>query len=123
MYELKVKTHFDAAHQLMDYKGKCNRLHGHRWDVEVVLCGKLLDRRNMLVDFADVKNGLKELIDGNLDHFCLNETLKEPNPTAEYLAHWLYDRIPLTVGTGRLVSVEVWESPECSVKYFEGGVQ
>ncbi len=35
MYTLKVKSHFDAAHRIRDYKGKCSRTHGHRWDVEV----------------------------------------------------------------------------------------
>jgi 6-pyruvoyltetrahydropterin/6-carboxytetrahydropterin synthase len=50
MYRLQVKTHFDAAHRLVDYNGKCNRLHGHRWDVEVGVQGPTLDDRNMLVD-------------------------------------------------------------------------
>ena len=35
MYELRVKDHFDAAHYIADYKGKCHRMHGHRWEVEV----------------------------------------------------------------------------------------
>ena len=119
MYELCVKTHFDAAHRLVGYVGKCNREHGHRWDVEVCLRGRKLDSINMLVDFVEVKSALKKLLDVYLDHWQLNEKLREPNPTAEYLAKWLFvslDKLhwPKSV---KLVWTCVWESPDCCVKY------
>ncbi len=34
---LQYRFHFDAAHQLPNYSGKCANLHGHRWEVEVVV--------------------------------------------------------------------------------------
>jgi len=43
MYELMVRGHFDAAHALPGYAGECSGLHGHTWDVEVVVRGSLLD--------------------------------------------------------------------------------
>lgn len=125
-FELLVKSHFDAAHCIRDYVGKCGRKHGHRWVVEAVLEGTELDERNMLVDFGDVKQTLNDVIDAKLDHYDLNETLMEPNVTAEYLARYIFEKLQNAlvlinpVGTlcgDELVSVTVWESPECCVKY------
>lgn len=115
-YELKVRDHFDAAHYIQDYQGKCSRQHGHRWVVEAVLEGYCLDKLNMLVDFASVKIALKQLTD-KLDHYQLNVVLGEPNVTAEYLAKWLYDGLGQLVDI-RLCSVAVWESPDCCVVYY-----
>jgi len=118
MYRLQVKAHFDAAHRLEAYKGKCNREHGHRWEVEVCLQGKDLDNRNMLVDFKDVKDALNFVIDTYLDHYQLNEILGEDNPTAEFLAEWLFRQMKARAGKGlQVVRTCVWESPECCVKY------
>ena len=33
MYGLQAEAHFDGAHFLTDYYGKCENLHGHRWRV------------------------------------------------------------------------------------------
>ena len=59
MFKLRVKKHFDSAHCIADYAGKCSRMHGHRWDVEVVLGGEKLDAMNILVDFSEVKKMMK----------------------------------------------------------------
>jgi 6-pyruvoyltetrahydropterin/6-carboxytetrahydropterin synthase len=120
MYRLQVKSHFDAAHYIKDYVGKCSRMHGHRWEVEVVVEGKMLDSKNMLLDFGEMKLNLETLLEAFLDHHLLNETLKESNVTAEFLAKWVYDRfVELTWMEGiRLARVAVWESPDCCVKYY-----
>jgi len=121
MYRLQVKTHFDAAHFLRDYEGKCRRMHGHRWEVEVYIQGKKLDDKNMLIDFAEVKSNLKELLDESLDHYCLNDSLHEANPTAEFLAKWVFDNFLLIYFGGsnglKVVRTCVWESPDCCVKF------
>lgn len=137
MYRLRVKTHFDAAHTLKDYLGKCQRLHGHRWVVECCFEGEQLDSKNMLVDFALVKKLVGGFLDEKLDHYFLNDQLKEDHPTAEFVARWLFERIanrlrdvhtpPLdhswldAFKRGvKLVQVTVCESPECCVEYSEG---
>jgi 6-pyruvoyltetrahydropterin/6-carboxytetrahydropterin synthase len=112
-YIMIVQDHFDAAHYLRDYQGKCQREHGHRWTIEVGIRGKKLDNLNMLVDFTTVKKELKEVLD-KLDHYQLNEVLSEPHPTAEFLAEWIYNQLKWY----GLMYVRVWESyPECSVQY------
>ena len=115
MFELRVKSHFDAAHWLEGYEGKCHELHGHRWEVEVSITGRNLDAINMVVDFKVVKRALDEIFDTTLDHHCLNKTLKESNPTAEFIAEWLFEQLECKFN---LKSVRVWESPDCSVTYY-----
>ena len=132
MYRLRVKAHFDAAHYIKDYKGKCSREHGHRWDIELLLAGTHLNDLNMLVDFVNVKTVLNHILDQNLDHYQLNESLGEPNLTAEWLASWLYHQVgaqyhKLNIESlpnrkePMIVSVTIWESPECSIEYGPGG--
>ena len=119
MYKLRVKTHFDAAHYIRDYEGKCNREHGHRWEVEVIISGEKLDSKNILVDFSLVKKLLDILLDTYLDHYQLNERLGDPNVTAELLSKWIFDKIALgTRANGlELESTTVWESPDCGAEY------
>jgi len=118
MYRLKVKSHFDAAHYIKDYEGKCSREHGHRWDVEVVLEGASLNSLNMLEDFKAIKDDLEEVLN-DLDHYQLNEVLQEPNVTAEFLVKLLFDRMAnrTRIEGVKLSEVSIWESPDCCVTY------
>ena len=59
MYTLKVEGAFEAAHRVVNYPGKCDRLHGHNWKVEAVVRGTELDELGMLVDFKAIKNALR----------------------------------------------------------------
>jgi len=120
MFKLKVKSHFDAAHYIKDYVGKCSRMHGHRWEVVVELQGKKLDKMSMLVDFTTVKRAMDYVIDSHLDHYVLNETLGEENLTAEYLAEWFFRQMRARAVGVEVVSVTIYESPDCSVTYSEG---
>ena len=55
MYELKVISQFAAAHQLREFEGGCEKLHGHNWKIEVYICGERLGKDGLLVDFRVVK--------------------------------------------------------------------
>ena len=72
MYELTITTQFGSAHQLRNFGGKCEDLHGHNWKVEVSVKGERLDETGLLLDFALIKKAAKEIID-RLDHKFLNE--------------------------------------------------
>ncbi len=89
------ETHFEAAHRLPHYKGKCIRLHGHSYRVRVMMMGRV-HKNGMVVDF-----GTAEQVVDRLDHRYLNDLME--NPTAENTAKWLLERIPLAV------KVELWE--------------
>lgn len=76
MYELIAEGHFDSAHFLHGYDGKCENLHGHRWRVAVTFGADSLvedgDMRDMVVDFSVVKRAVAEVCD-SLDHTLLVE--------------------------------------------------
>jgi 6-pyruvoyltetrahydropterin/6-carboxytetrahydropterin synthase len=97
MYILTKRARFEAAHQLPNHDGKCARLHGHSWQVEVEVLSPTLHvqgpKAGMAVDFGDVSAPLKAVVESHLDHYHLNDTTGLENPTSELLALWLYERL------------------------------
>ena len=121
MYEISVKSKFDAAHQLRNYSGKCANIHGHTWDLEVYLKGTTLNEQGMLIDFSDVKEYLNVVIT-KYDHRFINEVAPFDviNPTAENLAFEIYNSLKCSLPTNvTLAKVIVWESPNASATYSE----
>ena len=50
---------FDAAHNLVHYHGKCEKLHGHTYHMSVTLKGTP-DEEGMVFDFTELKKAVKE---------------------------------------------------------------
>ena len=117
MYKVSTTQHFDAAHFLRGYPGPCQRLHGHRFLVEVIVSGEELNKLGMLIDFKTIKDVLKTHILSKFDHYCLNEIVPfdKVNPTAENLAKYIYDQLKPYIEF--LDSVKVYESPDCYAEY------
>jgi len=121
VFELIVETDFSAAHNLREYKGQCERLHGHNWKVQVVLEAEKLDKLGMVMDFREAKKVIGELMN-KFDHTYLNELagFKVLNPTTENLSKILYDELKNVLPTGVKVNkVTTWESDRCGAAYFE----
>ena len=118
MYSLKAEGNFSSAHNLRQYKGRCEELHGHNWKVEVVLIQDSLDKAGMVMDFKCIKNELNTLLD-KLDHKYLNNIpyFKKVNPTSENIAKYLY--VALKKKILALYSVTVWESDNSAATYYE----
>lgn len=122
MLVLTVKSHFDAAHRLSNYQGKCSRIHGHTWQIEVNVYGEELDQVGMLIDFGDLKKLVRKVL-GQFDHSYINEDVaafRALNPTAENLAYYIFSSIEEELGSknAKVLSVKVWESPEACATYF-----
>ncbi len=122
MYELCIEDHFSAAHNLRNYKGKCENLHGHNYRVQVFIRGRELDRNGLLADFVKLKKALKKELD-KFDHKYLNEIppFTKLNPTAENIARHIFDNYKLQMANYRLriARVIVWESETSSASYNE----
>jgi len=118
MYSVKVELSFSAAHNLREYKGKCESLHGHNWKIEVLACAGQLDKAGMLLDFKHLRSQLSEVL-AELDHTYLNELeyFKQVNPTSENLAKYIYDRLKKNVT--ELKAVTVWENSTSCATYEE----
>ena len=85
---------FDAAHWLPTFPDghKCRRVHGHSYRVEVILEGTVPPERGYLVDFTEIKDAARPLID-ELDHRTLNDIVGLEIPTAENIARWFYEKL------------------------------
>lgn len=119
MYDLMIRGHFDAAHALVGYPGECRNLHGHTWDVELLVRGSELDEVGIVYDFKTLKDDLASVLEP-LDHAYLNDVppFDTLNPTAENLSRHIYERLQGRVGEQvRVVEVAVWESPVARITY------
>lgn len=120
MYQISVEKHFDAAHFLRGYKGKCEALHGHRFRVVVKLESSEVNDIGIAYDFTDLKQYLGDIL-ARFDHTCLNDVppFDKINPSSENIATTIYDELkPKLAGTTvSIASVEVWESPQQGIVY------
>lgn len=121
MYTVSVQAHYDAAHFLRNYKGKCEKLHGHRYVVEVALQAEELDDTGIAYDFVDLKRELRALAE-TLDHENLNELppFQDRETSAENQARWFFEelgeRLPEELAEG-LLYTRVWETPTQWAQY------
>lgn len=122
MYEIIVKHHFSSAHRLENYAGECKNLHGHNWKVEVTARAEELNDIGISMDFKEFKRIVRSEID-KFDHMLLNDhpSFKDINPTAENIARIIYRELSEKVNTGklRIHMIEVWESDNNGMRYFE----
>ena len=125
MYEVTVEDSFAAGHYLRNYKGKCENPHGHNYKVRVTLRGAELDKAGLLLDFKDLKEVMKGVIE-RLDHQMLNDI--EPftvlNPSAENLAKYFFDQAnsrlkSVTGGRVAVRDVTIWETDTTTARYSE----
>lgn len=124
-YRLTIRKDFSASHQLRNYGGKCEHMHGHNFGVEVVVEGTQLDPDiDYLVDFGVLKKMTGEVL-AALDHKHLNEVppFDRCNPSSELLAKYIYgemqSRLERAAPQVRVVEVSVSEKPQQRATYFE----
>ena len=122
IFEVYVKSHFSAAHSLEGYPGDCAHIHGHNWMVEVFVKCAQLDEIGIGIDFREIKQAVKEVIQG-LDHFNLNDlpAFKEVNPTSENIAKFLYQELGKQLNSDgvKVSKVKVSETPGAGAFYWE----
>jgi 6-pyruvoyltetrahydropterin/6-carboxytetrahydropterin synthase len=125
MFEVTVEDSFAAGHYLRNYKGKCENPHGHNYKIRVTLAGAELDKAGLLLDFKDLREVMKHVIE-RLDHQMINDV--EPftviNPSAENLAKYFYDESntrlrSVTNGRVQVKDVTVFETDTTTAKYSE----
>ncbi len=120
MFELNVEDEFASAHFLRKYKGKCERMHGHNYRVQVSIKAEKLNKIGLAIDFGEIKAELKKVME-ILDHNVLDElpAFKKINPSAENIAKYIFDCLNKTLKRKniRLAKVTVWETARASASY------
>lgn len=101
-----IITHFDAAHRLPAYKGKCEKVHGHTYKVEVTVEGELKEEKEYVIDYLELKTTVNDVL-SKLDHEFLNDIFE--NPTSEIIANYIKTELEKELRDVKLSSVKLWE--------------
>jgi 6-pyruvoyltetrahydropterin/6-carboxytetrahydropterin synthase len=118
---------FEASHRLIHYQGKCFRLHGHQWRVEVWMEGQVDEQTQILVDYNCIKtvvNRFDHQVILNRDDpmaECLSryqDVVTTPgDPTSELLAQliaqMINDECAEQGEDASVTKIRVWESTSC----------
>jgi 6-pyruvoyltetrahydropterin/6-carboxytetrahydropterin synthase len=125
MFEVSVEDSFAAGHFLRNYQGKCEKPHGHNYKVRVTLAGEELDKAGLLIDFKDLREAMRQVID-RLDHQMINEVapFTTVNPSAENLARYFYGEVHqrlerMSGGRVRIKNVTVFETESTTATYSD----
>ena len=102
---LRKNFEFEASHVLPWHPGKCRRLHGHSYKLQVWV-ERRMQEQGIALDFGDISGVVKALISEKLDHYHLNDLL--PNPTAEHLLLWIWQE--LSVPLKGIRKMCLWET-------------
>jgi 6-pyruvoyltetrahydropterin/6-carboxytetrahydropterin synthase len=87
--EITRRLEFDAGHRIPFHGGQCRHMHGHRYVLEVTLCGDVMEHRGfgddgMVLDFGDIKTIANEEIVQKWDHAFL--VAKEDRAVVDFLS-------------------------------------
>jgi 6-pyruvoyltetrahydropterin/6-carboxytetrahydropterin synthase len=119
-YRVTVSARFEAAHNLIDYGGGPEPLHGHSYKVEIVLEAEKLERHDLAVDFIAAQKAL-DAVAKEFDYTYINDhpAFTGRNSSAENLARYLAERMESSgeLGGCREVEATVWEGPENRATY------
>lgn len=116
---LRKSFTFEAAHVLPNHPGKCSRLHGHSYRLDVTLEGPLQadgPAAGMIEDFEVVTRVVKAAVIAELDHRSLNELIE--NPTAEQIVRWVWGRLAAKLPL--LTELTLWETRKACVVLRKG---
>ena len=74
------RFHFEMAHALFQYDGLCRNIHGHSYNLQVSLIGKVKKepghpKDGMVLDFGDLKKVVKSKIVDRFDHALMVNSL------------------------------------------------
>jgi 6-pyruvoyltetrahydropterin/6-carboxytetrahydropterin synthase len=113
---------FAAAHAIRGHTRGCQNLHGHNYRVRVHLKAGELDELGMVLDFADLKAMMEEIL-GPFDHQVINDIppFDRRNTTAELLSRYVFEEVEGRLAGQervRVARVEVWEN-DTSCAIFE----
>ncbi|MBA2123654.1 6-carboxytetrahydropterin synthase QueD [bacterium Unc6] len=119
-FQICIYETFSGAHNLREYQGECEKLHGHNWKVEVSVTG-ILNRLGMVIDFTVLRDSLKSIL-SKIDHTYLNEIpyFKKNNPTSENITKYIAQELKKDKDLKKIkiISIKVWEKDTAAATYI-----
>jgi 6-pyruvoyltetrahydropterin/6-carboxytetrahydropterin synthase len=119
-FEVGVVAHFSARHHLVGDFGPASAVHEHAYTVQIGARGQHLQDDGTLFDITRLQLALNAVL-ADLEGRDLNElpALATPNPTAEVVARYFFERVATQLSDQGLTELEarVWESPEAYGSY------
>ena len=117
MYTVKKSFKFSAAHSLngLPVEHPCGSLHGHNYEIIVVMKGPNLDNTGFVKDYREMYP-IKDWIHNNLDHVCLNDVFNF-NPTSENMAKFFFDKFREELGFSQISKIIVKETDKTEASY------
>ena len=116
-FEISTTRSLSAAHQLKMYDGSLEPLHGHNWQIRVTVGRGELDNIGVVMDFHELQRRVNAIVDpmhnANLNDLASFRTI---NPSAENVAVVVARALRIDAPM-KLLSVEVWETPDCKATY------
>jgi 6-pyruvoyltetrahydropterin/6-carboxytetrahydropterin synthase len=106
---------FDSAHNLLNYDGKCKKLHGHTYFLSVSIKKRINKESGMVMDFSTLNKIVNKYIVEEFDHGYINDIMEE-NPTAENMLVWIWGRLEKNALLKGMNKIKIWESPESSAE-------
>jgi 6-pyruvoyltetrahydropterin/6-carboxytetrahydropterin synthase len=107
MYSVTQELAFCYGHRLLQYPGKCGRLHGHNGIARITLRSAALDGQGMVADFDLIERSMRRYLDESIDHRLLLHrqdplvpalraageefVAVDVNPTAENIAKMIFE--------------------------------
>lgn len=140
MLRLTKSLRFEAAHRLFrddwpedqnsEVFGRCARMHGHDYVVEIAVCGRPDPEDGMVLNVAELKRLAGVAFLDEVDHTLLNEwgALEGRLPTVENLCLAIWRRMSMALRGHAMISkrkielesVRLWESPNNSATTWTG---
>ncbi|MCL1920011.1 MAG: 6-carboxytetrahydropterin synthase QueD [Kiritimatiellaeota bacterium] len=133
MLTVSKECRFDAAHVLTNHAGHCKNLHGHTYRL-IVEVAESAAASDMVMDFKDLKQVLRDVILARFDHaFLYDETSAVECDIAGTIARHDMRRVPLPFRTTaenlarhffrelaphvNVLAVHLYETPESCATY------
>ena len=129
------REHFNAAHRLhnpdwdeaknQEVFGKCAlpNYHGHNYELEVKVTGKINKKTGYVMDMKELSDLVRREVHSRFDHKNLNldtEEFRELNPTAEHIAIVIHDLLRPHIDKKLDLQIRLYETPRNFVEYPVG---
>ena len=114
MYRISKTFAFSASHRLngMPEGHPCGKLHGHNYEVTVILEADFLTSAGFVQDYGELKP-IGDWINSTLDHSHLNDFFEQP--TVELMSQFIFDKFRAKFPL--MVAIEMSETPKTKCRY------